>query len=211
MVQARLLDVAIREFGAKGLEGASTREIAAAAGTAMSSITYHYGGKDGLYLAAAEHIAGMMADERMVAAVEAAARIEDPVEARDAIKAMLVRFADKLVDPASDEWTLFIVREQTRPTEAFARIYQGGMGRMLEALVRLVCVATGRADDAASRVAVVTLAGQVLILKAARAMCRKLLDGHGEADDLVAALKGRIAANVDAILDRMIAEKREPK
>ena len=211
MVQARLLDVAIREFGAKGLEGASTREIAAAAGTAMSSITYHYGGKDGLYLAAAEHIAGMMADERMLAAVEAAAKIHDPGEARDGIKTMLVRFADKLVDPASDEWTLFIVREQTRPTEAFSRIYAGGMGRMLEAMVRLVCVATGRADDEAARVAVITLAGQAIILKAGRAMCRKLLEGHGEPEELVAALKARIAANVDAILDRMIAEKREPK
>ena len=66
MVQSRLLDIAISEFGAKGLEGASTRGIAAAAGTAMSSITYHYGGKEGLYLAAADRIAERMAwwDER---------------------------------------------------------------------------------------------------------------------------------------------------
>lgn len=54
MVQQRLLEIAIREFAAKGLDGASTRGIAAAAGTAMSSITYHYGGKEGLYLAAAD-------------------------------------------------------------------------------------------------------------------------------------------------------------
>jgi len=57
MVQNRLLETAIREFGAKGRDGASTRDIATAAGTAMSSITYHFGGKDGLYLAAADHLA----------------------------------------------------------------------------------------------------------------------------------------------------------
>lgn len=62
MVQQRLLDIAIAEFGARGLEGASTREIARAAGTAMSSITYHYGGKDGLYLAAASYIAEQIGD-----------------------------------------------------------------------------------------------------------------------------------------------------
>ena len=42
------------------------RAIATAAGTTMSSITYHYGGKQGLYLAAARHIADQMG-ERMAA------------------------------------------------------------------------------------------------------------------------------------------------
>ena len=55
MLQHRLLEIAIAEFAAQGLEGASTRGIATAAGTAMSSITYHYGGKEGLYLAAADY------------------------------------------------------------------------------------------------------------------------------------------------------------
>jgi AcrR family transcriptional regulator len=208
MAHAKLLDVAIREFGAHGLEGASTRSIAAAAGTAMSSITYHYGGKEGLYLAAAEHIAELMADDRLTPMVEAATAADDPDAARDAIKAILTLFVDKLVDPRSNEWSLFIVREQTQPTEAFSRIYAGAMGQMLEALVRLVCLASGQRDALAARAAVVTLAGQVLILKAGRAMCRKLLEGQGDDATLVAALKERIAANVDAILDQMIAEKR---
>jgi TetR/AcrR family transcriptional regulator, regulator of cefoperazone and chloramphenicol sensitivity len=208
VVQAKLLDVAIREFGAHGLEGASTRSIAAAAGTAMSSITYHYGGKEGLYLAAAEHIAGMMRDERLTPMLEAAATIEEADGAREAIKGILTQFADRLVDPRSNDWTLFIVREQTQPTEAFSRIYAGAMGQMFEGLVRLVCVATGQADALAARVTVLTLAGQVLILKAGRATCRKLLDGYGDDAVLVAAIKARLAANVDAILDQMIAEKR---
>src|SRR5437879_6854420 len=60
----RLLDAAIDHFGRKGLEGASTRAIAAAAGTTMSSITYHYGGKEGLYLAAVRHITNQI-NERL--------------------------------------------------------------------------------------------------------------------------------------------------
>src|SRR3954470_19849914 len=61
MISARLLDVAIQQFGLLGFEGASTRDIARASGTAMSSITYHFGGKEGLYLAAADHIAESIA------------------------------------------------------------------------------------------------------------------------------------------------------
>ena len=57
---ARLLDVAVDHFGRLGLDGASTRAIARDSDTQMSSITYHFGGKDGLYLATADHIAGFM-------------------------------------------------------------------------------------------------------------------------------------------------------
>ncbi len=53
----RLIEAAIEQFGQHGFDGASTRDIAAASGTAMSSITYHFGGKDGLYLACADYIA----------------------------------------------------------------------------------------------------------------------------------------------------------
>src|SRR3546814_4551512 len=62
MIQNRLLETAVREFGRKGLDGASTRGLAKAAGTAMSSITYHYGRKEGLYLAAADYIVSQMDD-----------------------------------------------------------------------------------------------------------------------------------------------------
>jgi uncharacterized protein (TIGR02217 family) len=51
---SRLLDVAIDHFGRLGLEGASTRAIARDAETLMSSITYHFGGKEGLYLGVEE-------------------------------------------------------------------------------------------------------------------------------------------------------------
>src|SRR5437588_8157475 len=61
-IDQRLLDAAIDHFGQKGLEGSSTRAIAAAAGTTMSSITYHYGGKEGLYLAAVRHIASQIGE-----------------------------------------------------------------------------------------------------------------------------------------------------
>ncbi|MGE5722624.1 MAG: TetR family transcriptional regulator, partial [Sphingomonadales bacterium] len=62
MIPNRLLEVAIEQFGRLGFEGASTRDIARASGAAMSSITYHFGGKEGLYLAAADHIARQIAD-----------------------------------------------------------------------------------------------------------------------------------------------------
>src|SRR3954452_3744997 len=111
----RLLDTAIDHFGRHGLEGASTRAIAAAARTTMSSITYHYGGKKGLYLAAARHIADQIG-ERMrpaLAASETACRDDEgPEAALNALLAIIDRFVEIMVHPESAVWARFIVREQ---------------------------------------------------------------------------------------------------
>ncbi|MEP5938292.1 MAG: TetR family transcriptional regulator [Erythrobacter sp.] len=59
-MRERLIETAIRQFGELGFDGASTREIAAASGTTMSNITYHFGSKDGLFRAAGEAIVSQM-------------------------------------------------------------------------------------------------------------------------------------------------------
>ncbi len=211
MAHDRLLDIAIREFGLRGLEGASTRSIAAAAGTAMSAITYHFGGKEGLYLAAADHIAAQMGED-METAFDQSLLIDgrDRAAARAAIHAIMGRFADKLMEDGSESRSLFIVREQMHPTEAFDRIYGGVMGQMLEALVRLVRIASGDDDDARARLLTVTLIGQVIVLRASRASCLRLLGRKAVDSALVDDLKARVAANVDAIFESISASQ-EPR
>jgi AcrR family transcriptional regulator len=54
--KARILSAAEEVFAAKGFEGASTREIAAAAGVNISSLHYHWESKETLYFAAFENI-----------------------------------------------------------------------------------------------------------------------------------------------------------
>lgn len=207
MSQDRLLDIAIGEFAAKGLDGASTRGIAAAAGTAMSAITYHFGGKEGLYLAAAGHIADRMACD-MGAAVEAEGALakNDPGEAAGGIHRILARLTDKMGAEANENGSLFILREQMHPGPAFDRIYGGVMREMLETVTDLVCVATGLGDRRAAQIATITLVGQVVVLRGSRAMCLRLLGEDVFTTEAVAELKSRIATNTDAILARLRAE-----
>ena len=54
--RAALLDAALEEFAAHGFEGASTRAIAAAAGTHQPQINYHFDSKDELWKAAVDHL-----------------------------------------------------------------------------------------------------------------------------------------------------------
>ncbi len=118
-----LLDIAIAHFGQQGFAGAATRAIAKEADTAMSSITYHFGGKEGLYLACADHIAACVA-QRFAGPV-AALESHPPATRADAVDAicdLLATFARLMLDPASQDWSHFIAREQHSPTEAFERL-----------------------------------------------------------------------------------------
>ena len=55
-----LILTALQLFGEKGFEATTTREIAAAAGANIGSISYHFGGKEGLHAACAEFIVATM-------------------------------------------------------------------------------------------------------------------------------------------------------
>ncbi|HTV85455.1 MAG TPA: CerR family C-terminal domain-containing protein [Dyella sp.] len=52
----RIIDAAIQLFGEHGFDGASTRDIAAAAGVNAPALQYYFGNKQGLYKACAQYI-----------------------------------------------------------------------------------------------------------------------------------------------------------
>lgn len=50
-IRNKLIEVGTRLFAERGLYGVSIRELTLAAGTSISMISYHFGGKEGLYSA----------------------------------------------------------------------------------------------------------------------------------------------------------------
>ena len=63
--RARILDAALKEFSAKGLAGARTEQIAAAAGVNKALLYYYFESKKKLYLAAFEMAAARVRDQSM--------------------------------------------------------------------------------------------------------------------------------------------------
>ncbi len=190
----RLVEAAIGQFGQHGFDGASTRDIAAASGTAMSSITYHFGSKQGLYLACADHIADQIA--AVHAAGLAAIRAhppEAPEEARTALIGLLENFARLMLAPRSEAWSQFIVREQQRPTEAFERLYARIMRPVLEAALSLMVIARPSLDEEARRVLVMNIVGMALILRLGRACVSRVMGlediDEAAAETLIAGLR----------------------
>lgn len=208
---SRLLDVAVDHFGRFGIDGASTRAIAKDAETPMSSITYHFGGKEGLYLATASHIAERMGQLLAPAVAKAAATCKPgctPAQAREALHAIYKHVAAVLVSADTEALARFIVREQANPTEAFNRIYNGLMGPMLSRLSFLLgVIAGGVLQESEARVRAVTLMGQVLVFRVAREAALRAGGWKDIGPKELEVVQRILAENLDAILDQLARRK----
>lgn len=203
MTYARLLETAVDHFGRYGFDGASTRRIATASGTAMSSITYHFGGKEGLYLAAARHIGEQIEERQREATTAAIAALEGPEDGViDGAVAMIESFAHLMLQRETAAWARFIGREQQEPTAAFECLFDSAMKGIFAPFAGLVTRARPDLGELQARATAFFLICQAVSLRMCRATACRVLGG--DAIDAVgeALLMDRLTANVRCILTR---------
>ena len=200
-----LLSAALDAFGRHGFDSASTRDIAKAAGTPMSQITYHFGGKDGLYLACAQMIAdhmGALMGETLAAIEAELAASSDRQTARACLSRLLSGLAIGILDPAMLPHSRFIVREQAEPTRAFDILYSGMMGQILVALETMVSRISGQTGEP-TRLMAMAMLGQLLAFRVAQASVLSFTGWRAIGPDQVAAIGATLLFNVEAICDRL--------
>jgi AcrR family transcriptional regulator len=172
--RATLIRVALVLFGSKGFDGTSTREIAATANANIGSIAYHFGGKEGLRIAAADYVADLIrvtTEQAMNASAELAAPASrGPEAARAQLTTTLERMVTFIVaSPEAGEVVQFVLRELSYPTAALDRIYDGVFEPVHRRLCEIWEQATGEpAESERTRLAVFTMIGQVLYFRIGR-------------------------------------------
>ena len=210
----RLLEAAIDVFARHGYDGASTRMLARAAGANLQAIPYYFGGKEGLYLAAADYIAGRIRGHVGPVAARVRARLAaqggatlPPAEASALLAEMLRTAARLMLSEESAHWARFIVSEQMEPTEAFERIYEQVMSPLLGTARQLVGPLLGEKPDS-EIVGVRTLAllGQVLIFRVAHAAAVRQLGWNEVGAHEFALIDDMIRRSVAAIAAQRGAE-----
>ncbi len=205
--RARLIEAALDVFGRLGFEGASTRLIAKEAGANLAAIVYHFGSKEALHIAVAEHIVTAVRARigptlATAGAPEAAAT---PASARAALERLLATFVDVILGNADAErWARFIVREQLQPTAAFDVIF-GFMGPAHGIGSRLVATALGRPESEEVRLRVFTFMGQVMIFRIAQTLVLRRMGWKEIGESERAGIKRVVLAQVNAILDAELA------
>jgi AcrR family transcriptional regulator len=200
----RLIEVAIEQFGQSGMSAVGTRAIADAAGMQMSAITYHFGGKEGLYLACARHIAKLM-NERIAPVLELAesGRTDQggPAGARAAILSLLGGFVTVMMRDEVAPLARFVVREQMNPTPAFEILYEGVIQRILALLGEMLQRVAGGAMAAEEiRIRSIALIGQVLAFRFCRAALMYATGWASVGASETEAVRAAVLAHTEAVL-----------
>ena len=141
--RAALIEAAIEHFGKRGYDAVTTREIAAAAETNVSSIKYHFGGKDELYRAALENVVAEI--QALIVPVLAALtqKIALAGSDRTKLRALARDFSTNwcravLGDRRLQRRIPLIVRELIAPTANFDVLYDGFFRKLYDALAALI-------------------------------------------------------------------------
>jgi AcrR family transcriptional regulator len=206
-----LIRAALRLFGQNGFEGTSTREIAAAANANIGSIAYHFGGKEGLRAACAEHIAATittMSGQVLAAAPEPASLT--PEQAHALLKNMIATMVTFLVGrPESGDFVQFILRELSHPTAALDTIYNRMFAPMHMRLCQVWQAATGEdAEAEATKLTVFTVIGQIVYFRIGREAVQRRMAWKTIGHEQVQAVIAAATSNLDAIL---AAHKQRPQ
>ena len=192
-----ILEAALRGFGEKGFEATGIREIAAAAGCNVASISYHFGGKEGLRAACAGHIVAR------IGKVLAAARAEDappasPEEAEVTLVLLarsMVRFL--LLEPDGRLVAGFLLREMAQPSSALDTIYEGLFEGVHMRVCALWSAASGQpAESEAVRLAVFATIGQILYFHVARPVVTRRMGWPAIGEAEAAAIAGTVVRNL---------------
>jgi TetR/AcrR family transcriptional regulator, regulator of cefoperazone and chloramphenicol sensitivity len=143
----RLVEAGLLLFGRHGYDATATREICAQAEVAVPAIAYHFGGKEGLYLACADDIVARYR-LRMGPALEAMAQAlpaMPPEAARQAL-AQIVRLLLAMVHDAGEgaPWFAFMLREMAQPGPAHGRLFAELWSPGLTLVAALVAAARDR-------------------------------------------------------------------
>jgi len=185
----RIVEAALETFGALGYDSASTRTLARRAGVNLPALQYYFGGKEGLYLACAHHIADTIEPRLTAIAGGLEAALSSGVHSRPELlgllRGLVEGLADRLVGAQeSENWVLFMVREQAHPTAAFDIVYERIMKRLVQMCASLLALLLDEpAEATATRVRAMAIVSQLLFFVRARRAALRLLgwpDFEGE-------------------------------
>lgn len=205
----QLIEAGLRAFGRCGYDGVSTRTLAELAGVNQAAIPYHFGGKEGLYLAVTRHLVEKKVGPIRQLADDILKRVNDEdIRDRDALLGLLQRLLDKFTDrlmhnnKSGDCIGSMMIREQLRPTAAFDEIYEGYLYPIHNVVAQLVARLENKPADHADTILMAhTLLGQMIFFGIARATVQRRMGW----DDYSPERANHIARVVDDMRRRMFA------
>ncbi|MFC3650997.1 CerR family C-terminal domain-containing protein [Dyella humi] len=165
----RIIAAAVTLFGERGFAGASTRDIATAAGVNAPALQYYFENKEGLYQACAEHIANDLKARFVPAMRQARDALKNDANTDALIEAFLgikaVTLESVLMQPFASSRRLFVARElaDEEPQLASKLLHRRLKQPLNKITADLLARITGVGpNDSITRIRLLTLKGQVM-------------------------------------------------
>ena len=143
----RLIDTGLTLFGRYGFDGVTTRQLATTAQVNQAAIPYHFGGKEGVYLAIAEQITASVGPQVNALQKNIHSRLN-----HEAPQNLLLECTVKLAEIAftpehQSSWFIFLTREQFHPTAALTILQRGFIDPVHQLIGELIALITNTAVD----------------------------------------------------------------
>jgi AcrR family transcriptional regulator len=205
--RGRIIATALRIFGERGYDQASTRQIAAEAGVNPPALQYYFHSKEGLHRACAQHIIDRVAVSLSPAVARAseAVRSRDREEAIAALVGLLDALADGYATTGRENWGRFIARgriDGAGPAIALLREHIGSP--LLETVAQLLgLLGNCAAHDEQVRLRALAILGQVNWLHANHDHTLAMMHWSEFDADKLAAIKAVVREHTEAILQTL--------
>jgi TetR/AcrR family transcriptional regulator, regulator of cefoperazone and chloramphenicol sensitivity len=203
----RIIDAALKLFGEHGFDGASTRDIAAAAGVNAPALQYYFENKEGLYKACAEHITNDL-KARFGPSMQHASNVlknnGDVDVLIDAYLGMLARTLDTVLLQTHLAKGRLVSRELAGEAPNIAsKMLQRRMKQPINKLqlTMLSRIMGTQPNDAITRIRLLTLKGQVLAFYYPPGACLELLGWKDFDDAKVALIKQTVLEQTRTLLE----------
>lgn len=191
-------------FGQRGLDGVSIRQISDKAGMNVASISYHFGSKEGLYIAIADYL-NRRRDKRSKAQLEAGEKFV-AAQSKDKTKALelILNITGNMVDTIIPEST-----ETERSARFISRFQLSGdlpnhdliKNPLHDLIAVLIGVVLGQPDqEKRNAILAETIFGQILVFRVHRLSSKLTLGISKFSADEVAQIKQVVFENIRKLL-----------
>lgn len=193
-----LILAAIDLFGRDGYAAVSTRALCERAGTNVSSIKYHFGGKEELYKAAVNHVIEQLKprfDFAMAAFEQGRTLVgNDPEKQAQLIKQLVRNLLQFFL--GSDDVPHFmplVMREFFQPGPYFEDFYQALPRHLHELFAQIVAMVDGtEPSDETTIIRAHSIIGQMMIFHVGRQVLFKRLDWQTYSPEAIEVIIGEV-------------------
>lgn len=176
--RAHIISTALKVFGERGFDQASTRHIAAKAGVKTPALQYYFDGKQGLHRACAQYIIdkALHTLKQSLDCANEAAQSGSKETALAALEKLLDSLTNSLADPATESWSRFIMRGKHDGAGPGVELIREKLSYpVIEAVAGLVEKITDARSREITSLRTLLILGQIHWMNASRAEALKVM------------------------------------